>query len=213
MRIRAVVPARIGLTPAEARTLARLDTPTRIQDFVDAIPHNFEVGGETYLPVREVLRQRRAHCLEGALLSACALWLHGDPPLLLDLKAEQDVDHVLAVYRRNGLWGAISKTNHVWLRFRDPVYRTLRELAMSYVHEYHNQRYRKTLRSYSGTLDLRRFDPAQWVTGPRKCIAVVEALDFSRHYPLFPPRLAKTLRRRDALERRANALLWHERKP
>ena len=125
----------LGLTPAEYRTLARLSTPPKIQAFLDAIPQNFEIGGQTCLPVREVLRQRRAMCIEGAMLAACALWVNGDPPLLFDLKAKGDYDHVVAIYRRGGCWGALSKTNSVPLRGRDPVYRNLRELAMSYFHE------------------------------------------------------------------------------
>jgi hypothetical protein len=120
--------------------LQRLDTPHKIQAYLNGIPQNFEPDGQTALSVREVLRQRRSHCIEGGMLAAAALWVHGERPLLLDLSAENDYDHVVALFRRNGCWGAISKTNHYALRYRDPVYRTLRELAISYFHEYANRR-------------------------------------------------------------------------
>lgn len=149
----------LGLTSAEFGVLRRLDSPRRIQDFVYGLNQNFEVGGETCLTVREVLRTRRAHCIEGAMLAACAFWVNGEPPLLLDMRAVHDFDHVVALYRRHGLWGAISKTNGIFLRSRDPVYRDLRELAMSYFHEYANRRNDKTLREYSVPYDLRRMDP------------------------------------------------------
>ena len=102
-----------------------------------------------------VLAAGQAHCIEGAMVAAAALWIQGERPLLLDFEAVRDYDHVVAVFRRNGRWGAISKTNHLPLRYRDPVYRTLCELAMSYFHEYANRRGEKTLRTYSRTLDLR----------------------------------------------------------
>ena len=136
---------------------------------MNAIPANFEPDGDTVLSVREVLRQRRAHCIEGAMVAAAALWVHGEPPLLLDLEAVRDYDHVVTVFRRHGRWGAISKTNHVPLRYRDPVYRSLRELAMSYFHEYANRRGQKTLRTYSRVLDLRTIPAAVWVTNGTNC--------------------------------------------
>ena len=115
--------------------LARLRTPIQIQDFVSALPVNFEPDGDTCLSVAGALRGRRAHCIEGAFIAACALWMNGEQPLLMDFQARGDDDHVIALFRQNGLWGAISKSNHIWLRWRDPVYRSPRELAMSYFHE------------------------------------------------------------------------------
>jgi len=170
---------------------------------------NFETGGQTLLSVREVLRQRRAHCIEGAMLAACALWIHGEPPLLLDLRAERDYDHVVALFRRGRCWGAISKTNPAVLRWRDPVYRSLRELAMSYLHEYANKRNQKTLRSYAGPFDLRRFDPALWITNEKNCWEVGATLDDMRHRPLLTRRQARGLRLRDAVERKAGGVLEH----
>ncbi len=196
----------LGLSKAEFGVLERLNTPQRIQDFLNRIPANFEVGGQTCLSVREVLRQRRAHCIEGAMLAACALWVHGDPPLLLDLRAERDYDHVVALFRRGRCWGAISKTNPALLRWRDPVYRSLRELAMSYLHEYANKRNQKTLRSYAGPFDLRRFDPALWVTSEKNCWDIGATLDDMRHRPLLTKRQGRGLRLRDAVERKAGAL-------
>ena len=160
MRARLARQEDLGLTRAEFSVLARLSTPAKIQGFLDALPANLEIGGQTCLPVREVLRQRRAHCIEGAMLAACALWVHGEPPLLMDLQAERDYDHVVALFRRGGCWGAISKTNPPLLRWRDPVYRTLRELAMSYLHEYANVNPRM-LRTCSALTC--GFDPKLWV--------------------------------------------------
>jgi len=196
----------LGLTPAEFALLARLDSPRKIQDFVYGLKQNFELGGETCLTVREVLRTRRAHCIEGAMLAACAFWVHGEPPLLLDMRAVQDFDHVVALYRRHGLWGAISKTNGVFLRSRDPVYRDLRELAMSYFHEYTNRRNHKTLREYSVPFDLRRVEPRVWVNGDKGAWEVAAALDDIRHFPLVKGHPLRLVSRRDPFERRAGAL-------
>jgi hypothetical protein len=209
MAVRRATPKLLGLEPSEFRVLERLRTPEKIQDFLCSLPANFERGGETCLSVREVLKQRRAHCIEGAMVAACALWIHGEPPLLLDLKAERDYDHVVTVFRRGGCWGAISKTNPPLLRWRDPVYRSLRELAMSYLHEYANRRHQKTLRSYAGPYDLRRIDPSVWVTNGRQCWPVANNLEDLRHIALITARQAKRLRLRDPVERRAGALLQY----
>jgi hypothetical protein len=204
----------LGLTRREFAALDRLTTPQRIQAFINAIPANHEAGGETILSVREVLRQRRAHCIEGAFVAACALWVHGDPPLLLHLDcAPSDYPHVVALFRREGAWGAISKTNHAVLRYRDPVYRTLRELAMSYFHEYSDRRGRKTLRSYSAAFDLRRFDPERWVTRERDCAEVADRLAECRHYPLVTAAQQQRLTPRDAFERGVAAIVEHSQCP
>lgn len=144
------------------------------------------------------------------MLAALALWIQGEPPLLLDLTATRDYDHVVALFRRGGHWGAISKTNNPVLRYRDPVYRTLRELAMSYFHEYANRRAQKTLRSWAGPFDLRRIDPELWVTNPKHCWEVGNRLDQLRHWPLVTTRQAKLLRLRDAIERKAGMLRQHK---
>jgi hypothetical protein len=199
----------LGLTRAEFAVLRRLATPQKIQAFLVALKQNFEPDGDTCRPVRAVLRERRAHCIEGAMLAACALWVHGEPPIVMDMRAVRDFDHVIALFRRNGRWGAISKTNGVALRWRDPVYRSLRELAMSYFHEYANRRDHKTLREYSVPYDLRRVDPAIWVTGAKDAWHVAEALEDIRHFRLVGRREEKTLVRRDPFERKVGALLQY----
>jgi hypothetical protein len=203
---------RLGLTAREYATLARLGTPERIQAFLNAIPANHEPGGETVHSVRNVLRHRTAHCIEGALVAACALWIHGEPALVMHLDcAPHDNPHVLALFRRRGHWGALSKSNGAWLRYREPVYRTLRELAMSYFHEFFDARGHKTLRAYSRPLDLRRVDPALWVTHPDACWQVHDRIADLRHYPLLTAAQARALSRRDAHERRAAGLVQYPR--
>jgi hypothetical protein len=194
---------RSGLAQHERTILARLDSPEKIQAFINAIPANHEPGGESVLSVREVLRQRRAHCIEAAFVAACALWLHHRPPLVLHLGCDaDDWPHVLALFRRGRAWGAISKSNHIGLRYRDPVYRSLRELAMSYFHEYSDRRGRRTLVSHSVAFDLRRIDPALWVTAAPPCWEAHDRLADLHHYPLVTPRQRAALSRRDAFERR-----------
>jgi hypothetical protein len=197
---------KLGLSPAHAAALARLRTPELIQDFVSAIPINFEPDGDSCLSVAEVLRQRRAHCIEGAFVAACALWINGGRPLLMDFQAMGDDDHVITVFRRGRHWGAISKSNHIWLRWRDPIYRTPRELALSYFHEYVRGS-QKTLWKYSRPFDLRRLAPKMWVTNLEDCWDVAEALDLSPHYPLVTRAQARRLRRRDKLEIQAGQFL------
>jgi len=203
----------LGLSKAEFAVLRRLDTPQKIQAFLYGLRQNFEPRGDTCRPVREVLRARRAHCIEGAMLAACALWVHGEPPLLMDMRAVRDFDHVVAVFRRRGCWGAISKTNGIGLRWRDPVYRTLRELAISYFHEYTNKLSHKTLREYSLPFDLRRIDPQVWVYGTKNAWSVCEALDDLRHFPLVDRHHMKSVTRRDPFERRVGGLLQYRRAP
>jgi hypothetical protein len=142
-------------TPRERRALRALRTPAGVQRALDAMPYHL---ASTAWSPRRVLRERTAHCLEGAIFAAVALRALGHPPLLLDLEAVQDTDHVLAVYRERGHWGAIAKSNFSGLRFRAPVYRTLRELAMSYFDGYVNLRGERTLRAYSRPVSLARFD-------------------------------------------------------
>lgn len=207
--VRRALRLQLDLSQREFATLKRLSTPHKIQKYLNGIKANFEPHGDTCLSVRQVLRHRRAHCIEGAMLAACALWIHGEPPLLLDLRAMRDFDHVVALFRRGGCWGAISKTNHVQLRYRDPVYRTLRELAMSYFHEYTNKKGRLTLRSYSRAFDLRKVDPQMWVTNGSDCWDIPERLDQIRHYPLVTRRQVRLLHQRDAMERKIGELLEH----
>jgi hypothetical protein len=202
----------LGLTRAEFALLRRLDAPQKIQLFLNAIPANHEIGGETILSVREVLRQRRAHCIEGAFVAACALWIHGEPPLVMFMDCDtSDHPHVLALFRHGRHWGAISKHNGAQLRYRDPVYRSLRELAMSYFHEYFDRRGRKTLRSYSGAFDMRRLDPALWVTCDKACQQANDRVTALPRYALISGRQKRLLARRDAFEREVAKLVEYPR--
>ena len=195
-----------GLRRAEASTLADLKTSSDIQDFVSALHINHERGGHSLKSVQSTLAHRNAHCIEGAFVAATALWMAGAPPLLMDLQAKNDSDHVVTLFKHGSCWGAISRSNHVWLRWRDPVYRNLRELAMSYFHEYTNDRGQKTLRTYSRPFDLRRLPLDQWLLGDDDCWEAGAALDDARHYPLVTPAQAKHLKMRDALELKADRL-------
>lgn len=200
----------LGLTPGEFAILRRLDTPPKIQLFINAIPANQEIGGETILSVRQVLRQRRAHCIEAAFVAACAQWIHGQPPLVMYLDCDpSDFPHVVALFRHNSFWGAVSKSNGSHLRYRDPIYRNLRELAMSYFHEYFDRRGRKTLRSYSRAFDLRRLDPALWVTRIEACEQAHERLASLPQHPLVSAAQRRLLARRDAFEREAAKRVEH----
>src|ERR1700738_2095099 len=153
------------LTTGELATFRRrLDTPTKIQRFLDGLVYNLEIQGETFRSPRRVLRDRTANCIEGAVFAAAALRVQGDPPLIMDLTAGRDEDHVIEVFRRRRLWGAIGTSKFIALRYREPVYRTLRELVMSFFEHYYNLQREKTLRKYSRPVNLQRFDAAGWMT-------------------------------------------------
>ena len=187
-----------GLTPAEHNELRRLRTPERIQRFLDHdIGYNKEKEGETCRSPRRVLRDRIAHCMEGALLAAAALRVQGYPPLLVDLEAVRDDDHVLTVFQQHGHWGAIAKSNYSGLRFREPVYRTLRELVMSYFEHYYNLKGEKTLRRYSRPVNLARFDRIGWMTAEEELWAIPEYLTVIAHTPLLAARMDRRLTRMD----------------
>lgn len=196
-----------SLTKLELTTLKKLSTPQKIQDFLDSQPINWEKKGETYMSVRRTLRAKKMHCFEGALVAAAALYLQGEKPLLLDLKTNEGDDHVVSLYKRNGYWGAISKTNHATLRFRDPVYKTIRELALSYFHEYFNNKTRKKiLRSFSRPFNLKRFGLA-WITDEKNLFHIAEAIDHSPHTQITPKKNTRLLRQADRMELRAGKLI------
>jgi hypothetical protein len=202
----------LGLTRLEFALLRGLGTPQKIQTFVNAIPINHEVGGETILSVRQVLAQRRAHCIEAAFVAACALWIHGEPPLVMHLDCERSDDpHVVALFRRHRAWGAISKSNGAHLRYRDPIYRSLRELALSFFHEYFDKHGRKTLRSYSVAFDLRRIDLGLWITQAGMCEETNARLAGLRHYALVAPGRRFRPSRLDAFEQRAASMVEYPR--
>ncbi|MFH1099156.1 MAG: hypothetical protein V1723_04560 [Candidatus Uhrbacteria bacterium] len=192
------------LTVNERRIFRRLSTPARIQNFLEELTINF---ADTNRSPRCVLREKRAHCFEGALFAAAALWYHGERPLILDLRSTRDDDdHVVALFRRRGCWGAISKTNHAVLRYREPIYRTIHELVLSYFHEYFLDDGRKTLRSYSRPFDLlKRGDT--WVTTEQNLRPLADALDDSPHFDLFSRRIISGFRRADAIEIRVGKIV------
>jgi hypothetical protein len=187
------------------RTLRALNTPARIQKFLDALPYQY---GDTAWSPQRALRERKGHCLEGALLAAAALRLNGRPALLMDLEAVHDDDHVIALYRERGLWGGIAKSNFAGLRFRAPIYRTLRELALSYFEHYYNLRGERTLRNYSVPVDLTRLDSQHWMTSDEDVWCVPELLIAARHYPLFPEKVARALPRLDRRSFQAGMHGW-----
>jgi hypothetical protein len=163
----------------------KLSSPEKIQKYLDDLPYNQEKDGETCRSPRLVIENHTAHCFEGALFAAAALRANAMPPLILDLEAVRDVDHVIAVYRMHGCWGAIAKSNYAGLRFRSPVYRTLRELALSYFEHYYNLKGEKTLRAYSRPVNLERFDRISWTTTEEPLWAIAEYLCTIKHAPIF----------------------------
>lgn len=175
-----------GLTAAECRALRQLSTPAKMQAFLDRIPYNLERDGATMRSPRRVLRDRTAHCFEGALLAAAALRVAGEPPLVVDLEAVRDDDHVLAVYREHGLWGSVAISKFAGLRSREPVYRTIRELVLSYFEHYYNDAGEKTLRAYSRLVDLSRFDRIGWMTTEDDLWPIAEYLAEIPHTPILP---------------------------
>jgi hypothetical protein len=189
----------MGLMPHEIAIMRKLSSPAKVQDFLTELPSNPEPDGDTCFSVRMVLRHRCCHCIEAAFFAACALMLHGRPALLMDMEARGDDDHVVALFKDGNHWGAISKSNHIWLRWRDPVYRSLRELAMSYFHEYVTGN-KKTLRTFSRPLNIGRRSPQLWVTNEEDCWDVAGELITLPHTPLLTGAQAKRLRKREAFE-------------
>lgn len=192
------------LSKEELKVLKRLSAPSRIQDFLDALPYNHEVGGDSCNSPRVALRDNKAHCIEGAYIAALALWIQGYDPLIMDLKSlKMDDDHVVTLYKKNGYWGAISKTNHAVLRFRDPIYKTIRELALSYYHEYFMlSTGKKTLKSYSKPFSLKRYGKS-WITNEEGLWQIAADLDDSPHLLFFPKSQERFIRNATPFERTA----------
>ena len=196
------------LTPAERRVFVRLDTPQKIQTFLDRLPANFELDGDTVLSPRRLLRDRVAHCAEGALFAAAALMFHGQRAWLMDIRAlPSDQDHVITVFKQHGLWGAISKTNHAILRWRDPIYKSARELAMSFAHEYCLPGGKKSMLAFSRPFSLMRYAPKRWVIADGDLDWLMEDLDDSAHDPVAPPHVMRKRRRSSKLELRAQEVV------
>ena len=184
-----------GFSAQERRVLSALETPLQVQEFLNGLPYSADKFARS---PRSVLRDRKANCYDGALFAACALRRLGHPPLLVDMRAVRDDDHVLAVYRRRGLWGAVAKSNFVGLRFREPLHRDLHELAMSYFEDYFNEVGEKTLRSYSTPVDLSRHDRLEWMTRDEGLDDLAGYLDRARHVALLSARQERELAPVDA---------------
>ena len=195
-----------GLTRGETALLRRLSTPDKVQRYLDGLTYNLEKGGDTVRSPRRVIRDRTAHCAEGAFFAAAAFRVNGRPPLIVDLEADNDDDHVLAVYRDRGLWGSVATSKFSGLRFRTPVYRTIRELVMSYFEDYFNWDGERTLRACSRALSLARFDRINWMTAEGDLWPVVEWLAVVRHTPLVGRAVANRLPRVDRRSYRAGVL-------
>jgi hypothetical protein len=195
-----------GFTRAEYRKLRSLKTPHGIQRALDRMDYHLAT---TCWSPRMVLREQSGHCLEGALFAAAALRVLGYPPLVIDLEAERDTDHVVAVFQERGHWGALAKSNYAGCRYREPVYRSLRELAMSYFDDYFNLLGERTLRGFSRPVNLARFDDLGWMTAEKSVWYIPEYLCHIHHYPLLTPAQARNLHR---LDRRSyqSGLLGHK---
>ncbi|HAT73967.1 MAG: hypothetical protein US30_C0003G0071 [Candidatus Moranbacteria bacterium GW2011_GWF2_36_839] len=201
-----------GIPKEKLKILKALDDPKKIQLFLNSMPMNLEKSGDTCFSPMTVLDKKVCHCIEGATLAALALRINGQPPLLLDLMASKtDFDHVVAVFKKYGKWGAISKTNHVFLRYREPVYSSIRELAMSYFHEYFDTTGRKSLRSFSAPINLKRFDHLDWMTTEEEIFYIPEYLADVKHSPILNRKQIMYLQKADRMESRIGKMLeWEE---
>jgi hypothetical protein len=189
-----------GFTPSELRVLRGLKSPVGIQRHLDALPYNLSYTARS---PRKVLHDRIASCLEGGIFAAAALRVLGFRPLIFDLEAKQDTDHVVAIFKLRGHWGAVAKSNFSGCRYREPVYRTLRELAMSYFNIYFNLRFERTLRTYSRPVNLARFDRLNWMTTDKPVWFIAEHLCEIPHVRLLTSAMEKNLTRLDRRSVRA----------
>ncbi len=194
------------LTAKEIHLFDRLNTPVKIQDYLNTIPFNFSKSGDTLYSPRLMMKERKAQCIEGAIFAAAVLWYHGHRPLLLDLRSKKhDDDHVVALFKKDGRWGAISKTNHAVLRYRDPIYKSVRELAMSYFHEYFlNASGEKTLVDFSKPFSLVTYGHS-WVTSGEYLWNIAEGVDNAPHESFTQKGVR--LRKADMVERKAGGVI------
>lgn len=192
-----------AFTPVELSKLRSLKDPHGIQRLLDDMPYHL---ADTAWSPRRVLRENTSHCFEGALFAAAALRANGYPSLILDLEADHDTDHVIAIYRINSHWGAVAKSNYTGCRYREPVYRSLRELALSYFDVYFNLRRERTLRTFSRPVNMARFDPLGWMTTEEHLWYVAEYLFTIRHHRMLTPRMVRQLHRLDDRSFRAGCL-------
>lgn len=187
-----------GFTKEQLSLFRKLNTPQKIQDFLETLEVNF---GDTNMSPKKVLEKNKAHCLEGAMLAAAVLRFHGHQPLILDLKTtKNDDDHVIAVFKKDGHWGALSKTNHAILRYRDSIFKTVRELVLSFFSEYFLENGRKTLRSYSKPVNLARFDRFNWMVSEKNLYPIAEYIDNVPHQKILTSKMISNLRKKDPIE-------------
>ncbi|MEK6963403.1 MAG: hypothetical protein AABX70_03180 [Nanoarchaeota archaeon] len=185
-----------NLSPQELKLFRSLNTPQKVQDFLDQMPINKEKNGDTCRSPRKVLQENKAQCMEGAMLAAAILRVQGRPPLVLSLEStKDDFDHVIAIFKEHNHWGAISKTNHAVLRYRDPIYRTVRELVMTYFDEYFDSKGKKNLRTYSKPINLSRFDKLNWMTSKEDIWYIPEYLCDVPHTKILTQSMLRTLRK------------------
>lgn len=197
----------LDFIPKEKALIRKLNTPAKVQDFLNVLRFNFEKDGETLRSPLFVLRNKEAHCFEGALFGAYVLSQHGFTPYLMHLKTiKGDFDHVVTPFKVNGLWGALSKTNHAVLRYREPIYKTIHELAVSYFHEYFLDNGIKTLRQYSALLNLNIFEK-DWPVLVGNLFGIDEELDKIRHFDIVPKNYIKKLRKADKIEIKAGEIV------
>lgn len=191
-----------SLSQEEISFFKTLSTPQKIQDYLDAISFNKELTGETCMSPRNVIRKERAHCIEGALLAGVALWLHKQPPLIISLKVkDSDYDHIITIFKEGDYYGAISKTNHNVLRFRDPVYRSIHELVMSYFHEYFlTSTGEKTLLGYTKPINIKKFG-TKWITHEQNLWTIAEKIYDTPIIPVLPNGVKHKLRNASKTER------------
>jgi len=190
-----------GFNKDEQRKFRELNSPAKIQGYLNSLKFNFEKRGDTCMSPRFVMKNKIAHCMEGAMFAAAALEFLGFKPLVLDLRAiKHDFDHVVAVFKQYGCFGAISKTNHGVLRYREPVYKSIRELAMSYFHEYFLDNGQKTLREYSELCNLNIFNNLNWRTSEKNLFKIPRHLDKIKHHKILNPAQIKNLRLAEKIE-------------
>jgi hypothetical protein len=193
------------LSEPERSLFTSLDSPPAIQAFLDSTPYSTDERNRSPL---SVLRDGVAHCLDGALFACAALRYLGEPTVVTDLQTEPGVDddHVLVLFRRNGHLGAMAKSNFPWLRFREPVYRNLRELVMTFFEPYFSMNRQKTLRYYTFPLNLKRFDRLDWLWQDEAASAIETHLSQSRRVALLDADMAQTLQPVDELTFQAGTL-------
>lgn len=180
----------------EQKIFKSLDSAEKIQAYLDSIKYN--ITDFTHSP-RGVIKKNHAHCFDGAMFAAAAIEFHGGKPLIIDLRATvEDDDHILAIYKKNGLFGAVAKSNYVNCRFRDPVYRNLRELALSYFHIYFNLAGTRSLREYSVLFDLSAVTEFNWRTGEEDLSDLGQIVDSVRHFPLIPKATERLITKADS---------------